>query len=153
MIVYSDNQSLISLFSAIPQNELMHLYTLLGINPDVVSNPTASLTVKQYSAFFRILFNSSFLSQKNSENILSQLEQSSFDDGLRAGVPNEISIAHKFGERLFDGKQQLHDCGIIYYPKHPYLLCVMTRGNDIESLRDAIAKISRFVYKKIDQQY
>jgi len=28
---------------------------------------------------------------------------------------------------------QLHDCGIVYYPETPYLLCVMTKGWNFET--------------------
>lgn len=153
MITYSDNQSLISLFEKMPADDLINLYALLGIEKTVMSNPTASITVRQYSAFFRILFNSSFLTQEYSEKALEILTRSAFNNGLRAGVPSEVEVAHKFGERQIDGTLQLHDCGIIYYPKHPYLLCVMTRGNDFSSLEKAISAVSAFVYKKVDTQH
>lgn len=153
MIVYSDNQSLISLFEKMPGEELMNLYKLLGVDSAVISDPTASISVRQYSAFFRILFNSSFLSQNYSEKALGILTESAFEKGLRSGVPNEVPIAHKFGEREIQGALQLHDCGIVYYPKHPYLLCIMTRGTDFTKLQNAISSISSFVYSEVDSQH
>lgn len=152
MAKYSDNQSLISLFEKMPGEELINLYKLLGVDSTVISDPTASISVRQYSAFFRILFNSSFLSQDYSEKALGILAQSAFTKGLRAGVPNDVPIAHKFGEREIQGTLQLHDCGIVYYPKRPYLLCVMTRGTDFAKLQNAISSISSFVYSQIDSQ-
>lgn len=154
MIKYSDNQALLLLFNQIPQKYQEELYTLLGVDVSLITDPTARLTVKQYSIFFRILFNASFLSRTNSEYALKLLSDTSFVDGLRASVPESITIAHKFGERKTrDDLQQFHDCGIIYYPNHPYLLCVMTRGNNVESLITAIKDTSVFVYNKIDEQY
>lgn len=153
MVVYSDNQSLISLFEKMPGDELMSLYKLLGVDSKVISDPTASISVRQYSAFFRILFNSSFLSQEYSEKALSILTQSAFEKGLRAGVPKEVPVAHKFGERELQSTLQLHDCGIVYYPKHPYLLCIMTRGTNFSELEKAISAISNFVYRKVDAQH
>ncbi len=154
MIKYSDNQALILLFKQLPIEEHRELYSLLGVDEKVISDPTASLSVRQYSVFFRILFNASFLSQHYSEYALGLLAQSSFNDGLRAGVPAAIPVAHKFGERKISGAyQQFHDCGIVYYPQHPYLLCIMTRGEDMTSLAKSIAETSEFVYKKIDEQY
>jgi hypothetical protein len=63
-----------------------------------------------------------------------------YNDGLKAGIPANIELAHKFGERGIIGmngreQKQLHDCGIIYYPKHPYILCIMTRGYERDKLR------------------
>lgn len=154
MIVYSDNDALILLFKTLPIEDHRHLYNLLGVDSSVISDPTAALTVKQYAAFFRILFNASFISQKYSEEALTLLASTDFDSGLRKGVPERIPVAHKFGERqIATSEQHLHDCGIVYYPKHPYLLCVMTRGANTSTLERAIADISKFVYEKIDEQY
>lgn len=154
MIKYSDNQAMALLYEGMPIKEQIDLYSLLGVDPKVLSSPSAELTVRQYSIFFRILFNASFLSRAHSEEALSLLSETTFADGIRAGVPKDIIVAHKFGERKFDnGPQQLHDCGIVYYPKHPYLLCVMTRGEDTKTLLRALSETSQFVYDKIDSQY
>ncbi len=154
MIKYSDNQALLLLFNKIPQQYQEELYTLLGFDVSLITDPTARLTVKQYSIFFRILFNASFLSRTHSEYALKLLSDTSFVDGLRASMPESITIAHKFGERKTRADlQQFHDCGIVYYPGHPYLICVMTRGNDVKSLITAIKDTSLFVYNKIDEQY
>jgi len=154
MIKYSDNNAMALLYDQLPVADQTNLYMRIGVDPSVISDSTATLSVKQYSTFFRILFNASYLSRKDSEKALALLSESTFDDGLRAGVPISIPIAHKFGERHFSSQlQQLHDCGIVYYPSHPYLLCVMTRGNTIQDLTQAIADTSRFVYEKIDAQY
>ncbi|PIU19313.1 MAG: hypothetical protein COT18_08150 [Elusimicrobia bacterium CG08_land_8_20_14_0_20_59_10] len=45
---------------------------------------------------------------------------------------------------------QLHDCGIIYHPRFPYMLGVMTRGLDLEKQQKVIADISRLVYREVD---
>jgi beta-lactamase class A len=154
MIIYSDNDAVLLLFKEIPIKEFTYLYNLLGVNSKVISDFSASLSVKQYAAFFRILFNSSFLSQERSEKALSLLSQIDFKKGLREGTPQNVLLAHKFGERQINtGERHFHDCGIVYYPKHPYLLCVMTRGAETPTLERAISEISSFVYSKIDAQY
>ena len=65
-------------------------------------------------------------------------------------------MAHKFGENtdidLTTGTQvdkELHDCGIVYVPQKPYLLCVMTRGQDFNSLTNVISSISKIVYNLV----
>jgi beta-lactamase class A len=109
-----------------------------------------------YAIFFRVLFNASYLDKEYSEKAMELLAQSDFNDGLVAGLPRGVIVAHKFGERgnlPGSSDYQLHDCGIVYYPNHPYLLCVMSRGNDIQHLENSIAQVSRFVYDEIDNQY
>ncbi len=154
MIIYSDNESLFLLLTDLPGDDIRHLYDLLDVDANVLNDPSSALSVKQYAAFFRILYNASFLSQAHSEQALSLLSKIDFTEGLRKGVPDKILVAHKFGERqINDGERHLHDCGIVYYPKHPYLLCIMTRGEEVPTLERAVADISEFVYKKIDSQY
>jgi beta-lactamase class A len=154
MIKYSDNQSLVLLYQRLPASYQQDLYSLTGVDTNIMTDPKSTLTIRQYSIFFRILFNASFLSQTNSEYALKLLSESTFEQGVRKGVPLSIPISHKFGERKpVDSLQQFHDCGVVYYPDHPYLLCVMTRGEDVSKLIDSIYKTSEFVYNKIDSQY
>jgi hypothetical protein len=61
-------------------------------------------------------------------------------------------VAHKFGEHrnaTVSGEiaeTELHDCGIIYYPEHPYFLCIMTKGENLPSLESVISSASKLVY-------
>ena len=88
-----------------------------------------------------------------SEILLGLLTETSYKNGLVAGLPEgEIKIAHKFGERKIGKLIQLHDCGIIYYQENPYLLCIMTRGNDFYKQQIGIEMISRFIYSEIDKE-
>lgn len=114
----------------------------------------AKITVKEYASFFRILFNSSYLSRENSEKALRLLDATDYNDALPAGVPPGIQVAHKFGEAgTVEVERQLHDCGIVYFPDHPYLACIMTRGKELDGLKQSIVDISKFIYGKVDEQY
>ncbi len=154
MIVYSDNQSLALLTDRLPRERIHELFELLGIGEDVLVDAQGRLTVKEYAGFFRILFNSSYLSRENSEKALLLLASTDYSDALPAGVPADVTVAHKFGEAgTGETERQLHDCGIVYFPNHPYLACIMTRGQKTESLKGAIRDISSFIYQKVDTQY
>ncbi|OGR97688.1 MAG: hypothetical protein A2902_02690 [Elusimicrobia bacterium RIFCSPLOWO2_01_FULL_64_13] len=150
MIVYSDNQAA---FLVYRKSLLDRLFTDLGMVAPGSRKPRGSITVKEYSSFFRILFNSTYLNRYFSERALSQLSKSEFKEGLLGGVPQDIMVAHKFGERVDKDEKQLHDCGIVYHPRRPYLLCVMTRGDDFEELEGVIRGISALVYQEVDVQY
>lgn len=133
---------------------LQDTYTRLGIiDPKGPFDQT--IEVKQYSSIFLQLYNSSFFDTKeSSEQALELLSQSTFDKGLVAGVPKGTVVAHKFGERsdFTDGIRQLHDCGIVYFPGSPYLLCVMTRGRDMNMLAQTISSISKMVYQEVESR-
>lgn len=155
MIAYSDNRSYYVLLDYLHQkfdrrDELLQTLHDLGII-DPSSDIEDSVTVRGYASIFRMLYNVSYLSQNDSELALQFLSASDWKDGVVAGVPKGINAAHKFGERTDpNGTRQLHDCGIIYYPKNPYLLCVMTRGKDYTALSSVIAEISRMVYQEVN---
>jgi beta-lactamase class A len=152
MIKYSDNNAAFLLAKVITAKELEDSYTDLGI--DKPQDEKYILPVKTYASFFRILYNATYLDKATSELALELLSQTDFNAGLRTGVPVNIAVAHKFGEYELGtgGGKQLHDCGIIYYPDKPYLLCVMTRGNDFDHLAGVIKNISAIVYGDISKE-
>jgi beta-lactamase class A len=154
-IDYSDNIASLLLEEAISKTDREKIYDDLGIPDPYYLNDESGymLSVELYSSFFRILFNASYLSREMSEKALEYLSQTDYKKGLVAGVPTNIKISHKFGLRKIQGIKQLHDCGIVYYPDHPYLLCVMTSGPVPEYLDTTIADISGFIYKEIDRQH
>lgn len=150
MIIYSDNKSYELLSSHLEPNLLIKTYNDLGIDISLgLTNPSGNIiSVKDYASFFRILYNSSYLSKDFSEKSLQILTQVEYQDGLNAGIDPKITVAHKFGERTYEdtGERQLHDCGIIYLPHKPYLLCIMTRGQDFDNLTKFIQTTSRLIF-------
>ena len=156
LIKYSDNSVLPYLEEKAQYYELEDIYLELGLpNPYVLGDVKDIMTPREYSTFFRILYNASYLNNELSEKALQLLSSTHYDEGLAAGIPSSVEIANKFGERekIVDGKtvQQLHDCGIIYYPKSPYLLCVMTEGEDMDTLKEIISEISSITYLRLKE--
>lgn len=152
MIAYSDNNAKNLLALSTEPRMLEQTYLDLGVAIPNVRGPSDFMTVKEYASFFRVLYNATYLNRAMSEKALGYLANAEFDRGLAAGVPQGIVVAGKFGERgVGQGLKQLHDCGIVYYPRRPYLLCVMTRGEAYDELLNAIADLSRLVYHRIDQ--
>ncbi len=148
IIVYSDNQAANALLKHIDTNDLNQTYSDLGIKTPSGDATEDFMSVVEYASFFRILYNASYLNHDMSEKALEILSKSQFTQGLRAGVPDNVEIAHKFGERVFSSNNQLHDCGIVYKDKNPYLLCIMTRGEDFNKMVGVIKEISQLVYNR-----
>ncbi len=160
MIEYSDNNAVTLLTKHLADTGHADALTTTMSDLGVPYGSTSDfLTVNAYSIFFRVLYNATYLSDQYSEKALALLDKTDFIGGIEAGVPNNIDVAHKFGdsnELSADGTQigfELHDCGIVYYPSHPYLLCIMTKGSTIASLERIIAGISSLVYKDMEQRY
>ncbi|MDD4290243.1 MAG: class A beta-lactamase-related serine hydrolase [Patescibacteria group bacterium] len=153
MIIYSDNYAYALLLNNIDINNIIHVYDSIGIDYKAINDSLNFnvLSVKDYSAFFRVLFNSSYLDREYSEKALSILAKSQFFNGIKKELPINLDIANKFGETIStDLKEfQLHDCGIVYIPKKPYLLCIMTRGDKRENLTKTISSISKIIYEYV----
>lgn len=156
MIIYSDNAAYELLLDNIDNSKIFNVYKDLDVDISKAQNdPNGNIiTVKDYSSFFRILFNASYLNQKMSEKALNILSQTQYSKGLIAGLPTNTSVAHKFGERQFlpSREKQLHDCGIVYLTKKPYLLCVMSRSSDFNQAASFIKEVSKTVYNYISKE-
>lgn len=151
MIIDSDNGAEILLLGYMNKDFFSFFYDALDIKGP---NADGSFMVspRSYSLFFRILYSATYLNKDSSEKALQLLSKTTFNDGIVAGLPKEVKVAHKFGEYVaYEGNTveeiHLHDCGIVYYLQDPYLLCVMTKGNNLEILKNTIQKISSMVYQ------
>lgn len=152
MIMYSDNSALRILLKNSGAFG-MRVFTDLGVVLPEGNEDEDFMSVRTYSRFFRILYNGSYLNFANSDVALRILSLSQYDDGIVSGVPENIVVAHKFGEREVSGAIQLHDCGIVYYPKEPYIVCIMTKGSDINRLSSAISELSKVTYESVDKNF
>ena len=155
MIIYSDNAAYDLLVQNIDNSKIFQTFKDLDVDVSKAQeDPNGNIiTVKDYASFFRILYNASYLDQDNSELALSYLSQSQFYSGLIGGVPENITVAHKFGERQYlpSKEKQLHDCGIVYHPQKPYLICVMSRSDDFAQAANFIKQVSKTVYNEVSQ--
>lgn len=150
-VVYSDNNAHDMLIQNINDETYQRVFLELGI-PFSNSPTEKTMTPKLYANIFRVLYNATFLNQENSQKALSFLSQVNFDGGIQAGINGGVRLSNKFGERIIQENgttvHYLHDCGIVY-AKHPYVLCVMTKGEETNKLEDAIVDISAIIYKKM----
>ena len=159
MITKSDNEAAMMLYDDFGQKHWNALQKTLG-NGAPIAAPLSEniITVKSYSSFFRILYNSSLLSKEYSEKALEILSRSEYDKGIRQAFRSDIKMCHKYGERdtaVSANKieiQQLHHAGIIYYPGKTFFLCIMTKGSDKTKMQNLIGDLSLIARQQIDLQ-
>jgi beta-lactamase class A len=156
MIIHSDNNALQLLYKY-RQNSLKQIFDDLKIPLPSTDQEIADkdfVTTRDIGRFLLVLYNASYLNTEDSEQALKILSEAAFKDGLVAGVPENIVVSHKFGEReLVDEndnlKVELHDCGIVYHPQIPYVVCIMTKGSSLDAQKTLIQKISRRLYEGV----
>lgn len=152
MIVYSDNSSKELLRTYLEKRSpgiLDQTFIDLGIS---LQNADGSnfLTVKSYASLFRSLFNASYLNREMSQRALALLADVEFSYAIEAGIPEDVVTAHKFGFLDTNTHEvQLHDCGIVYAPSFPYLLCMMTRGQDTNNIMSIMAELSHDIFEEV----
>lgn len=158
MIVDSDNNALELLYE-FRKDVLGDVFEDLQVPlPDSRSEIATEdfLSPKEMAKFYLVLYHGSYLRKIDSDEALKLLSEVKYKDGLVAGVPSEITVSHKYGERKFtiangDVHDEFHDCGIIYYPNNPYKLCIMTKGKElgVERASKIISNLSKIVYESI----
>ncbi|MCL6096326.1 MAG: class A beta-lactamase-related serine hydrolase [Patescibacteria group bacterium] len=141
----SDNTAARVLVPFIGSVDFEAVYQGLDINLNV-DKSGAILTAKSYSSIFKALYFSSVLNKEDSQKILNYLSNSKFPDKIEAGVPDSVNVAHKIGDFVDkQGNEAFTDCGIIYVPRRPYLLCLVSK-TDEQTARERMQDISKLIY-------
>jgi beta-lactamase class A len=89
------------------------------------------------------------VSRRASREVADVLAAQKFNEGIPAGLPEGLRVAHKTGS--ITGIE--HDAGIVYPPgRRPYVLVVLVRGvKEQARARRLIADISRAVYEDVSR--
>lgn len=146
-LVESDNTAFFVLVANIPRQDFDDVYEGLDIEIKIYGDYTL-ITAKQYSSVLKALYFSSVLSKENSQRILEMLTQTKFNDKLPAGIPEGVPVAHKFGVL---GDQLYQDCGIVYVPNRPYLLCMVSQSDE-DDARERMKLVSTEIYEFVSQK-
>ena len=151
MIVYSDNHAFNLVVEAGGGDGVSKMLYDLSAE-QYVDDGRVYFDARTVATLLRSLYNSSLLSRRHSEYALGLLTQSRFSEGLRRFLPPDALVASKFGyyESGSDhhAHRELHECGVVYRSRSPYVLCVMTASerDGPEELGRILADISRILW-------
>lgn len=157
LIILSDNSAKDMLRNRIGVGVVSAVFRDFRLTEPALNEVGDTMSARTYSRFFRALYNATYLSRASSEYALELLSRVEFKSGIINGLPPQargLPVAHKFGYRIFEDPtdevtEEIHDCGIVYLPKRPYFICIMTKGSDETSLLDAIQLLSRIAYDEV----
>lgn len=149
MIQYSDNDATCLLEINMDMRILQKLFADIGLEVPNMSADKFYFTPRDYSSFMRIIYNAGYLTIKDSEYAAELLSKCDFKDGIVKGIPENIKVAHKFGETGNETEKQLHETGIVYMGNKPYLITIMTKGKDFGKLSQLLADVSAAVYQEM----
>jgi len=149
LIRESDNTALWALDSLLTQQEYADARAAIGMSVPK-SLDEAMVSPKAYSNILRALYFSTYLRRTFSQLTLSMMAETDYNSMLPSGVPSSVKVAHKIG--FYPDGGSYHDCGIVYAPDKPYILCVMSRDSTMAEANSAIAGISSIVYNHAERQ-
>lgn len=156
LIVASDNNARSVLVNAFGDAVVPDLFAALQIPyPEYDHAGLSFMTPRQYGAVLRALVNGAYLGPETSDWLLTRMAQIEFDGAIRSAIPLSVPVARKFGERTIVGegdvihKNELHECGIVYAPARPFIMCIMTRGADMRVQERVIHDTARWVYTQM----
>lgn len=144
----SDNTAAKMIARRVGQEDFDSVYEGLDIELETASGG-AILTARNYTSILKSLYYASLLEKEDSNQILEHLTRSQFNDKLPAGVPEGIKVAHKIGEyNDYKENKAFMDCGIIYVPRRPYSVCMISVGDE-KVARERMKKASQTIYNYV----
>lgn len=153
LIRYSDNTASFALSRLFKADEFQD--TLLAVGtlpapPDKPRNYLPQVSPKEYANALSDLYFAKYLSKPSSDLMLALMADTVYDSQIRMGLPPGIKVAHKVG--FHAGCGEFHDCGIVYLPGAPYILCIMSKNTTREESDRIISEISRLVYEFVSRK-
>ncbi len=143
-IVDSDNTAINMLIGATSGKFDLFQKTIEELDVDLTaaSSTETTLGAQAYSSMLKCLYLSCLNTFSNSQQILGWLTESNSPPRLRADLPATVKVAHKYGT---SGGKAESDCGIVYVPKRPYIICIMI-GADADEANEIIQEVSKKMY-------
>jgi len=115
----SDNTAHFILVRNLETEEINDVYEHMGIKDFL--DTEGKLSAKRYSVIFRSLYNSSYLSENDSQKLLLYLSQSPYNEFIESALPENIIFSHKIG--ISDSEKVFIDSGIVNRIRRMVLVC------------------------------
>ena len=158
MLRESDNTAFNVLFDHFDRSELARLLDYYNLKENIEypfkrleygSGTDLVTPIKMYN-LFSSLYLSTVLYAQDSEYILSLLTKTTdFDIKALANLPNNVTIADKFGEYYLDDTKLFHDCGIMYIGQSKFFYCIMMKDIEVEDAKHTIGYLVNYIYNYV----
>lgn len=138
----SDNTAWAMLTRYLGIGEIQSDLYSIGANDTTYWEPN-NTTAGDVLKMLRKVQDPSFTSQKLSEEMITAMTDTEFEDRIPAGLPQDVRVAHKIGTY----ENSFSDAGVVFYEgpdgkEHHYFIVVLTEGAGEANARAAIQEIS-----------
>jgi len=154
MLAESDNTAFKTLGSQVTLKDLQGLSFYLNYyNRDIdytsATNNVFEISPKSTANLFLSLYLSTVLEPEDSELILEELANSTFDIKKYANLPANLTIAHKYGVHFTTNSSSFQDCGIMYIQDSRIFYCIMNSGLERDKTINAVGTVLNKIYNYI----
>jgi beta-lactamase class A len=135
----SDNGAYNKMVSVLGKEAINKVILDLGMpNTSLDKNLT---TPEDIGMFFKKLHKYEILDEKSTKELESYMTDTIFEDWLKAGIPEDITLVHKYGRET----HVISDAGIIMSDK-PFVVVIMTDGIIESEAIGLFPKLSKLLY-------
>ncbi len=136
----SDNTAYAALKRIVGEKVIDETLSRIGMYETSLSDNAT--TPNDIGQFFRILYKGEILTLEHRDELLGFLTDTNFENWLPKGIPDSITIAHKFGREV----RVVNDAGIVFSSK-PYAVVVMSKGIVEKEADEVLPKLSEIVFE------
>jgi len=141
----SDNTAFGICRRALGDGEIAEIIKKIGMISTHLEDNTSS--PRDIGTYFEGLWKGNIVSNDNRDKILDSLTDTIYEEWIKAGVPDEVRVAHKYGREV----HVVNDAGITY-SESPYVVVIMTKGV-VEREADTIfPQLAKIVYKGMTKE-
>ena len=139
MLSVSDNAAAVMLQDIVGAGNINNALAAFGIADSGLYTEGLPITAQDVALLLEAIGRGEAVSRAASADMLQLMSREVLDNGLAAGVPRGVPVAHKTG----NWGDATHDAGIVFAPSGPYVFVALT-SNGYETSR--INAVSEAVY-------
>lgn len=139
MIVKSDNPCAQAFAKKIGWATVQNQMRDLGLSGTNLTGSTLLTTSNDLALYLYKLNSGALLSADDTNRLLDAMKRQIYRSGIPAGT--KLTVADKVG--FVDNV--IHDAGIVYGPRGPYIMVIMTSNGSWGSIADAASQINAFL--------
>lgn len=135
----SDNSAYLKMVEILGRENVNKTISDLGmIKTSLSENKT---TPEEIGTYFKKLYDNELLSETETKELESYMTNTNFENWLRPGILEGITLVHKYGREL----HSVSDAGIVMGDK-PFVIVIMTDGVIEREADELIPKLSKLLY-------
>jgi hypothetical protein len=135
----SDNNAFNKMVGILGKENVNKAISDLGMsNTSLSKNLT---TPEEIGLFFKKLYRNELLDEENTKELESYMTNTSFENWLRLGIPEDIKLIHKYGRE----SRSVSDAGVVVMDK-PFVIVIMTDGVIEKEADDLFPKLTKLLY-------